>query len=260
MLDLLDGPAERLEVERYAAEYPEIRAEIVGIEIALEAYAEASAKPPRAGLLGPLLAAAALTNTSSNVPPPPKERAAAEPATSPETTTNWLPWLLAALLGLGALYLFFSGRSKVNELDQDKTALQSSLATLEEDCNATSAALSASQQRNVVLTNPATQSILLAGSENAPESEAIVFYNGELDQTIFRAINLPRPPAGRQYQLWAIDAEGPVSLGVLSLDLQEDTLLDVQYVPGAAAFAISLEAEGGKPTPDMTQIQVIGAI
>ena len=265
MLDLLDDPAQRAEVERYAAEYPEIRAELFGIEIALEAYAEANAKPLNAALLGPLLADINNPNTPSATTGQPLSTTAKKTTPTPATNAaptgslNWLPWLLAALAGALVLYLYFSSRTETAELQGQRNELQNDINTLREDCDATNTALIASERRVQALTNPATQDIELAGTDNAPESSAIVFYNQELDRTIFRAGNLPRPPAGKQYQLWALDAEGtPVDLGVLALDLEADTLLDVSFIENASAFAITLEDEGGKPAPDLTQLQVIG--
>lgn len=269
MLDLLDDPAQRAEVERYAAEYPEIRAELFGIEIALEAYAEANAKPLNKALLGTLLAdinnpdtpsantgqpVAKATNDIKGSPTPPP----AKPTTA-TGSTNWLPWVLAALAGALALYFFLTKQSKTAEMQEWTDELQDEFNTLRDDCDATETALVAAEQRLRALTNPATRSIPLGGTDNAPESSAIVFYNQELDRTIFQAGNLPAPPAGKQYQLWALDAEGtPIDLGVLALDLEADTLLDVDFIENASAFAITLEDEGGKPAPDLTQLQVIG--
>lgn len=270
MLDLLDDPAQRAEVERYAAEYPEIRAELFGIEIALEAYAEANAKPLNAALLSPLLADINDHDTpSANTGKPVEQSPTASTGKTPPVTTtpastssgglNWIPWVLAALAGTLALYLYFNNQSRINEQEQEMEQMRTEYFSLSEDCAVTEDALLAAERRMQALTNPATRNIQLAGTDNAPQSSAVVFYNQELDRTIFRAGNLPRPPAGKQYQLWALDADGnPVDLGVLALDMEADTVLDVEFIQNASAFAITLEDEGGKPAPDLTQLQVIG--
>ena len=53
-----------------------------------------------------------------------------------------------------------------------------------------------------------------------------MFYNQETEQIYFRASpTCLLPPNGKQYQLWGINEDGPQSLGVLALDLEQDTVL-----------------------------------
>lgn len=256
VLGLSETSAERQEVERYAREYPEIRAEINEIEIALEAFALANAKPVSSEILQRLMEE--IRNQASN----PVNTATNTPPTTPPASggSSLLPWVVSGLLGLLAVFLYFTGQSAQSDLETRNEDLQAQFTTLQDDCDASNTALERSQERNLLLTNPATSSVLLGGTDGAPDSKAIVFHNTELDQTIFRATNLPTPPAGRQYQLWAIDGEGPKSIAVLDLDLAEDTLLTVEYISGAATFAITLEELGGKDSPDLSQLQVIGNI
>ncbi|HEX8805133.1 MAG TPA: anti-sigma factor, partial [Acidimicrobiales bacterium] len=54
-------------------------------------------------------------------------------------------------------------------------------------------------------------------------------------------------PAGRAYQLWAVDGPAPVSLGVLGDG--SGGAVAVALPEGAARLAISEEAAGGAPTP-----------
>jgi anti-sigma-K factor RskA len=58
------------------------------------------------------------------------------------------------------------------------------------------------------------------------------------------------PPAGRAYELWAITASGPASLGVVAPDRQGHVVARLEQVGGdepIAAFAFSLEGPGGSP-------------
>ena len=302
MLGLLDDQAQVAEVERYAADYPEIKSEIVSIETALEAYAEATARPTPVdvSLLAPLLAGIAAgprppvlsqgnlgdnittadrqpapssTATTNDAPPaarptnsgatPTPPAGPTRPLTESEKSgrgsgSNWLGWLAAGIIALLTAYLFFSNQGQVDTLTEERDSVRTELATLQEDCEATNQALANSQQQLQSLTNAATQSVLLAGTDNAPNSNALVFYNQETEQTFFRATNLPAPPAGKQYQLWGINDDGPQSLGVLALTLEQDTVLNVPYLPGVGTFAITLEDAGGKPGPDLSQLQVAG--
>ena len=64
--------------------------------------------------------------------------------------------------------------------------------------------------------------------------------------------NLPKPPAGMQYQLWAMVEGQPVSLGVLSME----TYQIMRNTPRAEAFGITLEKEGGANTPNMEELKI----
>lgn len=59
-------------------------------------------------------------------------------------------------------------------------------------------------------------------------------------------------PAGKDYQLWAILKSGPSSLGLVRADSSGRAMLrlpDAGDPTELAAFAVSLEREGGAPTP-----------
>ncbi|MTB52162.1 anti-sigma factor [Lewinella sp. W8] len=244
------SPEEAREVEANALQYPEIRAEMDEIELALEAYAQANSSPLPEGMLDSLMDK--IGNPPSATPPP----------SPPVGSAGGFglgrigPWLLTAILAIGAFYLFNRGQDQMNQYRQ----LQQQFIELEEDCGEQQTRLAAARDQIVALSDPATRQVLLDGTDNAPDSRAFVYYNPEDRKTLFAAANLPEPPAGKQYQLWAIDADGPKDMGVLALDLTAGAFLEVPHFDDVAAFAITLEDEGGKPTPDLSQLQVIGNV
>ncbi len=264
VLDRL-SPDERREVERYAEQYPQVRQELTEIEVALEKYAvlRGAETAPTAQVLTNVLAA---IGTSPSVAPPPPARATPAPKLTPTpgvgagSTGATLTWILAALLLIalaGLAYYFFQvsdRRESYNELEQRFTLL-------EQACEQDRADFQADRRQIALLTDINTRDVLLSGSDNAPDSRAVVFYNPSAGEVLFSAANLPAPPTGKQYQLWALDAAGqPLDLGVLSLTLTNQQLVEVRFVPDASAFAITLEDEGGKPSPDLSQLQVIGNV
>ena len=268
VLDRL-SPDERREVESYAEQHPEVRAEITAIEEALEAYALARGTAPAPEVLDRLtesIRAQQPYTTAAATPQNSRTARAGTTAVDPEADVRsggagvWLALVVAALALAAAVYFWNQSRQADNELNTTRTELTNELETLRDDCERTQQEYLLASDRLRVLTQPATTNVVLAGTDNAPDSRAIVFYNRETNQTLFAAANLPAPPAGRQYQLWAIDAEGPKDLGVLDRDLAEEELLEVNFIPGAAAFAITLETEGGNPTPDLGALQVIGNV
>jgi anti-sigma-K factor RskA len=63
--------------------------------------------------------------------------------------------------------------------------------------------------------------------------------------------NLPEAPAGKQYQLWAIVDGKPVDGGMI-ITTKKDNKYRIQKMKTfgkAEAFAVTLETEGGNPTP-----------
>ncbi len=247
VLDRLE-PAKRREVEAYATEHPEIREEIMRIEETLEVFVRAQAPPAPPAALDRVLERIRQT-------PPPR-------TVDPVKDTNsgglsvWIGLLLFALAAAAAVHYWNQAETE----REQNSELSNELKLLEQDCDEIRAANTELTERLAILASPATRSIILAGTPNAPDSRAIVYYNTRSNRTLFTADNLPPPPAGKQYQLWAIDADGPKSLGVLDLDMDTETLLDVDFIPETAAFAVSLEEAGGKDAPDMSAIQVIGEV
>ena len=60
--------------------------------------------------------------------------------------------------------------------------------------------------------------------------------------------NLPDVPKGMQYQLWAIVDGKPVDGGLIKSD-NKSHIQKMKSFGRAEAFAVTLETEGGNPTP-----------
>ncbi|MGB3801238.1 MAG: anti-sigma factor [Lewinella sp.] len=257
VLDRL-SPDERRRVESYAAEYPEVKTEIEQIEYDLEEYAvlHGQSTPPPPSVLTSLLND--IQSTATTVSPPPAK--AAPPPTPPAArNTSPLVWglLIALALALaGLLYYFLQHQQRGDQLNE----LNSQFSALQAQCDEVATNYQADQEQLALLTDIDTRGIVLAGTGNAPESRALVFYNPSQGTVLFSASNLPAPPTGQQYQLWAINEDGPQDLGVLDRDLTNEELLNVPFVANTQAFAITLEVEGGQPAPNLEQLQVIGEV
>ena len=265
-------PAEARAVEAMAAEHPAVRAELESIERTLEELILTNAPEPDETILRRVLshpAFVAAVTADGNVPSTDKDQRPAHQARpqvpksehekavrGPNAVRNWLTIGLAVLALAAAVYYWNLGRADRQALDD----LQLRYDEQEIACLGTRDTLELTRELIVLLTDPATRSVLLDGTDNAPAKAAIVFYSPATQRTLFRGTELPPPPAGKQYQLWAIDAGGPKSLGVLDPALASDTLLEVDYVPRTATFAVTLEDVGGNPTPDLSTLQVIGNV
>ena len=108
------------------------------------------------------------------------------------------------------------------------------------------------QSSLLVLAAPDLARIDLAGQPAAPTATARAFWSRSRG-LVFTASNLPAPPRGRAYQLWVLTAQpAPISAGMLTPDASGrvnarfDTPPDL---PRPVAMAVTLEPEGGVPSP-----------
>jgi len=153
--------------------------------------------------------------TKQVVPMPPQQRA----------SFGWMPWAIAAGLAV------FCGLLAV-----DRIRLERQLA----DTRAVDPLMQ-------------TTFVTLAPSAPAPaDAKATVAWEPGRQSGVIRISNLPAPQSGKDYQLWAVDAEhkDPISAGIVRVD--KNGVAQVRFKPvekaeHVKAFAISLEREGGVP-------------
>ena len=242
MLGLL--PADQAaEVEQHARDYPEIQAEIAAISAAIERYATLHAVEP-----DPEIKQQVMVRIGSDEVRP----------AAPRRRPPWL-WLLTVLLvaALAGIALLWSNLQQVRS---DLADLQVSFDQLQQDCDTIRSQQAFAQTQLNLLRDDATRTVLLAGTTLSPESQVTIYWNPDRQATLMDVVNLPDPPANRQYQLWALVGGTPVDMGVITLDPAVDSLLQVPHVDGAGGFAITLEPAGGSVNPTLDQMYVIGTI
>lgn len=102
-----------------------------------------------------------------------------------------------------------------------------------------------------VLIAPLAVSVQLAPTPDAaPNLSARATYDPETRRALVVFSNFTAP-TGNDYQLWAILKSGPSSLGLIRADSEGHAvvrLADAGDPASLAAFAVSLEKEGGAPT------------
>lgn len=87
----------------------------------------------------------------------------------------------------------------------------------------------------------------------------MVYWNPDQQKVYVDAGQLPAPPAGKQYQLWALAGGQPVDAGMLQVNRQPG-LQQMKPVGAAQAFAVTLEPEGGSASPTLEQLYVMGEV
>ena len=106
----------------------------------------------------------------------------------------------------------------------------------------------------IILQKPGSKLMELNGTTAAPGASAKLAYD-QSGHAMVMTSGLPTPPAGKEYQLWFIVADKPPMRGkTFSTDshgkgMMEDQLPDVALK--SAAFAVTLEPQGGSATPTM---------
>jgi anti-sigma-K factor RskA len=235
-------------VEDYLKQFPELREELKAIEISLENYAKANAIRPSSSVkekvFDRIFPDATVTEGKNKISPViPINR-------NPQS--NLLFKLMAAasfilLLGSIALnYTYYHKYSNANEqlqIAQQKIDHQekSNLA-MTEDLN--------------VMTNKYAQPVVLNGTPHAPDALAKIFWMKNTGQVYIDPTNLPQVPEGKQYQLWAIVDGKPIDGGMIATEKGIYHIQKMKSFGKVDAFAITLEKEGGSPTPTMDEMIV----
>ena len=118
------------------------------------------------------------------------------------------------------------------------------------------------QEEMDLMADTTMKPVLMQTAQKGHPMAATVYWSKSKSEAYLAINKLPPAPVGMQYQLWAIADGKPVDLGVIAnntANAQGVFKVD-KTVTGGQAFAISLEKEGGSPTPNMQQIFVMGKV
>ena len=98
---------------------------------------------------------------------------------------------------------------------------------------------------------------LASAGPNAPSGR--MFWNQSVNAWTFVAHNLPRPAAGRTYQLWLVTAKQKISAGTFVPGADGDAMMQATYAlpkNALAAVAVTDEPEAGSAQPTTTPVLV----
>lgn len=238
---------QRADVEAMAAQHPEIREELKTIEEALAKYGLAHARPMPAELRQNILKRVAELGGGNT-----QNAKSSKPDT--KGMTGWILGLIA--LAILAVWSFVQNQKLEKNIEEVRQQLESTIA----DCDSVRTRKEQLEQQLSILKNPGLQLVYMEGTAKSKSSQVVVHYNPVLAQTYLRVDALPKPAPGKQYQLWAIVAGAPVSMGVFDIPSDTTALISVPYVADAQAFAVTLENSGGVASPTLEEMYVIGNV
>jgi anti-sigma-K factor RskA len=152
--------------------------------------------------------------------------------------------IAATLVGVGLVVALFL-------LWQQNRSAQAELARLATEMREAKEQLAREREAVELLSSPGARMAQLAGTVAAPGAHAMLAYDKK-GHAMLMAKGLPAAPKGMAYQLWFIVGKKPMPGKVFSTDAAGNASLEDQIPNEAldtAVFAITLEPEGGMPSP-----------
>ena len=235
----LTSEEENLTVEKHLDAFPELREQITSMHDALENYARQYAVPTPGDLKVKIMEELeGIDNVGLS---------SSTPANPPSIAwSNFLPYAAMILLTIGYLYQSSRFQRSQREVRSQQAALIA--------CEGEKKTMQQAEQIYAFISDTHTQPVILKGTAVSPDAMALVYWNEEEQNAYFYPSQLPKPPADKQYQIWA-DVEGKmISIGLL--DYQTDNLQQISYIADAESLNITLEPKGGSEHPTVAELYV----
>lgn len=149
-------------------------------------------------------------------------------------------------LSIGLLFYSQTLQSDVESLSTLVEQQKSTITELQTQVERREELLNILEARDVDL-------VLMDGLEVNPNGYGKVVWDKENGQALLQVANLPAVPLNKDYQLWFVVNNQPISAGVFAVNNPtNDNFFKIdrfQNDAAAGAFAITLEPEGGSPQP-----------
>lgn len=255
---------ERAAVEADMVMYPELAKEIAAIEAAMQSFAEANAEEPPAHMQQQIWNAIQQQSAPQEVPEPqPAQEAKPQPKVvefappAAPTRPSWQRAAVWAAVGVSVLtnFMLLSQRNKTKEEIAQMTSQMDSLKVSQQQV------LAEYKKGRDMLVDTSMKTVVMRSMQPGKEMTGMMFWSKVTGESYLTIHAMPMPEKGKQYQLWVIQDGKPVSMGVIDNNLVANAGMMYKIpmqVKGGQAFAISLEKEGGNPTP--TEVMAVGAI
>jgi anti-sigma-K factor RskA len=244
---------EAREVEAMCAQYPAVKEELTRIQEAINGYATAHSKAPKAEtrqrILDEIESIEAEEDRIVKMTPP-----AVPLFSSRYAAAASLIFLSLSLMG----NLFFY--NKWQSANSEVVALNSEKQRMADNMKANQVRMENMHNDMAVLTDPDVRKIMMKGVDKSPNSMAMIYWNPQSKEVFMEIKSLPAPEPGKQYQLWAIVDGKPVDAGMITMTDGDSSLHRMKDFETAQAFAVTLEKEGGSAAPTMTEMYVLGAV
>lgn len=233
--------AEASAIEIAIDTYPELKSELNEIEDSLQYYAEAHAIQPSFTLKETILKKARAQNSRSS------DTIDLNTSSTPKPPSLAFKILLLALM-LSSLGLLMTLITKQHRLDvlgdkysQEKIICETESKNLKERI----ALLEALQNDNNSI-------IKIDPTDKYPDTKIYIHTNPASKKNFIQVQELPPLAADQSFQLWSLKGDSdPIPLNVFDGDIN---LLEVDFIEGTSAYAITIEDLGGSQTPNLANL------
>lgn len=239
---------ERKEVEQNLLVYPALKIELDQIEATQELLLMKTAVQPNAHVKTQLFKALDQQDDKNVIP-----------LKLTSNSMRFLQFAVAASLSLAIISSFIAynyynkWRTTVVSLNE----LTSRNQQIAEDYNTVNNRITEIETDLRVMNSPDFKRVVMKGTANAPQALAAVYWNESSNEVYLSLQNMRELSKENQYQLWAIIDGKPVDAGVFDGNLAG--LVKMKKIgQGAAAFAVTIEPKGGKSSPTLETMQVLG--
>jgi Anti-sigma-K factor rskA len=243
---------ETQQVLAWKVSYPEVAAELLAIEDSLEQLDFAKAVTPSIYVKKNLFATLHKTAQPETTVVTPEAKVVSIQS-APNNRIKYVAAASIALL-LGSAVVNMVTYNKYNTASNALAKAEKEIATQNENSTALK------NNMDVAFSNY-SQPVVLKGTATAPSSTAKIFWIRNTNEVYVEPSGLPEAPKGFQYQLWAIVDGQPVDAGMIIFNKGEKyNIQKMKSFGKAQAFAITLEKQGGSPTPTMEKMYVMSTI
>jgi anti-sigma-K factor RskA len=151
------------------------------------------------------------------------------------------------LVTLSLIFYSFNLSSEISNKEEIIEEQQSRISELQNEVQQKEELLSILESREVDL-------VMMSGLEVNPNGYGKIIWDPEANRALLQVSNLPAVPSDKDYQLWIIKNNKPVSAGVFTVnDPDKDSFFKIEEVAAgeqpADAFAVTMEPKGGMPQP-----------
>lgn len=175
-----------------------------------------------------------------------------ERETVDDNGSNWPAFAAAASFALliVCLSLIFYSFNLSSEIDKKESVIsqqKTQITELKNEIQQKEEMLSILEARDVDM-------VLMSGMEASPNGYGKIIWDSEKQRALLQVSNLPAVPNDKDYQLWLIKNNKPVSAGVFSVKGKSDKFFKIEKMVKASeqsanAFAVTMEPKGGMPQP-----------
>ena len=253
-------------IEQLAKLFPEIKAELDAIEDALVNAANEEEERPSDAVKDQLFNRlrqlpasndASKITADTNKPSGDHTTGMVIPMYQPKRNSGWVAAAVIGILLAAAAILY--AVINTNKQQTQMTAMQTQMDSLQNRAVAQDAKMRELTKNIHFYQDTGYKMINLLPMPNRPKNLLVqVFWDKRTKAVYATNVSLPKAPEGKQYQLWAFVNGKPVSAGLL--DEKKGMVEPMSVFNTAEAFAITLEKEGGVPSPTVTEMYVMGKV